>query len=139
MALDQHQRPTAVLFRDPFALHRNYYDGEPDGKLDEWTSWDFALATATQAIIDGTTEFGNLRWEVDDDDADIDVIHEVDREREAIASVQDVEGYKPDPGEWLRPVIRHPYWDPESGEPEPFQTRTAWIEKMMKREQELRN
>lgn len=119
-----------MVLRDPYAGHRNYFDGEPDGPLNEWTSWDFALAVATQAIIDGTTEHGNLRWEVDDDDADIQIMHEIDREREAIDLVQNKESYKPSPGEWLRPVIVHPYWDPESGDPEPFQTRSEWVKKM---------
>lgn len=125
-----------MLMRDPHTGHRNYYTGEPDSPHDVWTSWDFALATATQVIIDGTTEYGLLRWEVEDDDAQIDVVHEINREREAIALIENRDGYKPDPGEWLRPVIVHPYWKPESGEPQPFQSRAKWIEKLIADEQD---
>lgn len=123
-----------MLLRDPYVGHRDYFTGEPDGPLNEWTSWDFALAVATQAIIDGTSERGLLRWEVDDEAADIAVVHEIDREREAVELVERQEGYKPGPGEWLRTTIHHPYWKPESGEPQPFQTRSEWIKKMIEKE-----
>lgn len=126
-----------MVLRDPYALHRDWYTGEPDGPLNEWTSWDFSLAMATQLIIDGTTENGNLRWEVEDENADIVIVHEINREREAIDAIQNNDSYKPSAGEWLRPTVHHPYWDPESGEPQPFLTRGEWVAKLMEQEEDL--
>src|SRR3954468_5355871 len=127
MALNQHQRPTAALFRDPYAGHRNYYSGEPDGKLDEWTPWDFALATATQAIIDGTTEEGHLIWEIEADDVDVIAVHDVNKARAAIEMITQAEGYKSTPGEFYRTKLHQPYHNPDSGEPERWQTRREWF------------
>ena len=116
MALDQHQRPSAMILHDPYAGHRNYFTGEPDGPLDEWTAWDFALAMATQFIIDGTTEHGHLIWEIEADDVDVIAIHEIDKSREAIDIVTRGKDYEPSPGEFYRTKLHNPYFDKASGE-----------------------
>lgn len=134
LALDQHQRPTAMLLRDPYALHRNYFTGDPDGEHDEWTTWDFSLATAVQDIQDGTTEEGHLIWEIEADDVDVIAVHQVNKAREAIELVTGGEKYKAVPGEYYRTRLHHPYHDPESGEEERWQSRREWIEKMVAEE-----
>lgn len=124
-----------MLFRDPYAGHRDYYSGEADGGRDEWTSWDFALATATQAIIDGTTEEGHLIWEIDADDVDVTAVHDINKARAAIDVVTGVEGYKATPGEFYRTKLHHPYHSAESVEPERWQTRREWYEKKLAEDQ----
>lgn len=124
-----------MLLRDPYAGHRNSYTGEPDGPLDEWTSWDFALATATQAIKDGTTDEGHLIWEIEADDVDVIVEHEIDKAREAKEIVTGAKDYVSPPGESLRSRLHHPYYDPASGEPERWQTRSEWYSKLAEEQQ----
>ena len=121
--------------RDPWAGHRNYFTGEPDGLLDEWTDWDFSLAMATQFIIDGTTEHGHLIWEISADDVDVVPVHDIDKAREAIELQTRGKDYEPQPGEFYRTKLFHPYFDKESGEKETWQTRHEWIEKLMKEEE----
>jgi hypothetical protein len=120
-----------MVLRDPYAGHRDSYSGEPDGPLDEWTAWDFALAVATQAIKDGTTEEGHLRWEIDADDVQVLVEHDIDKAREAKEIVTSGKDYKPAPGEFLRTRLFHPYYDKSSGKEERWQTRSEWFEKLI--------
>lgn len=128
-----------MLLRDPYAGHRNTLTGEPDGPLDEWTSWDFALAVAIQDIKDGTTEEGHLIWEVDDDRVQVEAIKEVNKARAAIDSITGSENYKSEPGEWWRTRLITPWHEAEvqqgfaEGEFE-WQTRAEWIKELIAEE-----
>jgi len=141
MALEQHQRPTAMLLRDPYAGHRDSITGEPDGLLNEWTSWDFALATAVQNIIDGTTEEGHLIWEVTDDRVQVDATKEINKAKAVIDKITGGDGYKPEPGEWWRTTLTHPWHESEvqqgfaEGEFK-WRTRKEWIQDMIEDEDE---
>lgn len=122
-----------MVLRDPYAGHRNWYTGEPDGPLDEWTSWDFALATATQFIIDGTTDEGHLVWEIDDDRVQVEAVKEINKARAIIEKITGAEGYKSEPGEYWRTNLLHPWHEDEvkqgfaEGEFQ-YQTRAEWIQ-----------
>lgn len=126
-----------MLLQDPYAGHRDSFTGEPDGPLDEWTGWDFSLAVATQNIIDGTTDHGHLMWEIEADDVEAVAIHRIDKARQVIDMITQREGYKPEPGEYYRTKLKHPYYDPESGEVEKWQTRTEWIQQMIEEDRNL--
>lgn len=128
-----------MLLRDPYAGHRNFLTGEPDGLVDEWTAWDFALATAISYIKEGTTEEGHLIWEIDDDRVFVEAIREVNKARAAIDKITNVEGYKAEPGEYWRTRLTTPYHEQEveqgfaEGEFE-WQTRAAWIQEKVEQE-----
>lgn len=129
-----------MVLRDPYAGHRDFYTGEPDGAHDEWTSWDFALATAIQHIKDGTTEEGHLIWEISDDRVFVEAIKEVNKARAMIDKITGAEGYKPEPGEYWRTTLITPHYEEEvrqgfaEGEFQ-WQTRREWIEEMIAEEE----
>lgn len=129
MALSHRLRPTATLFRDPQFGHRNSFTGEPDGAAADWTAWDYAIATAMQAIEDGTTEEGLLIWELNDDSVWVDPIKKWNKARQAIESITNSDSYKSSPGEYFVPELRQHGVEP--GE-EKWQTRLEWLEKSVK-------
>lgn len=131
-----------MLLRDPYAGHRDFYTGEPDAPLDEWTSWDFALAVAVQDIKDGTTEEGHLIWEIDDDRVDVEPVKAINKARAAIDKRTGTDGYKPDPGEYWRTKLFAPYHDVEveQGFAEgdfQWQTRKEWVQRMIEEDTDL--
>lgn len=132
LALDQKLRPTATLFRDPYFGHRNSFTGRPDGNANDWTSWDFALGTAMQAIQDGTTEEGHLIWELEQYNVDARPIKRIDKHRRAVDDATGGDKYKADPGEyWITELYQIGV---EPGE-EKWQTRSEWVESLNKKQQ----
>lgn len=128
MALSHRLRPTAALFRDPQFGHRNTFTGEPDGDANDWTPWDYAIATAMQAIEDGTTEEGVLIWELADDNVWVDPVKKWNKVRQAQETITNREGYKSTPGEYFVPELRQHGVEPGK---ERWQTRAEWIQKSM--------
>lgn len=67
-AKDYGQRPTAMIFHDPYAMHRAWWhewvwgeEWKPDDTSRDWVEWDFILADVYQAICDITdSETGQL-------------------------------------------------------------------------------
>lgn len=90
--------------RDPWFGHRDYYF-EPYGDKDEWTEWDFAIASALQTIEDMTDNHGTLVWFRESDKVDISAKKTIDKFQASID--RQTKGgkdkpYKPSPGEsWI--------------------------------------
>lgn len=60
------QRPTAVILRDHFAGHRNYFTGEPENAPYP-TEWDYALIDVFQMVEDyQESDTGRFPWETQD-------------------------------------------------------------------------
>lgn len=78
------QRPTAMLFRDYYALNRNVFTGEPIVSENMWTDWDYALAEAVQFIDDYTTQEGHLVWEAESERVTFNAKKKINKARAAI-------------------------------------------------------
>lgn len=92
---------------DPHHGHRDFYTGQPDGRSDEWTTWDYALITAYQTIQDWTDQHGNLVYEVEDpkERVIVSATKKIDRFEAAKASRTAGKNYKPTPGEHFIPKL----------------------------------
>jgi hypothetical protein len=77
------QRPTAMLFHDHYALHRNYYTNKPADVV-VWTDWDYALAECVQFIADYTTQEGHLVWEAESENVTFNATRKINKARAAI-------------------------------------------------------
>jgi len=96
------QRPTAVLMRDHYALHRNSYSGDVDETV-VWTDWDYALAEAVQLLEDYTTPEGHVVWEADSERVTFDAKKKISKARAAIERKtrgSKNKAYEPDLGEY---------------------------------------
>ncbi len=69
VAIASGQRPTAVILRDAYALHRILEPHwHPDRHATEWTDWDYALLSAYQLLDDYTdNRNGQLIWRDQDE------------------------------------------------------------------------
>lgn len=109
--------------RDPFT-------GEPRGDRDEYTSWDWALQNAFQAIEDYTDDkSGLLIWELEDDNAYVNANKKYNKFQAAVdAKTRGKAGkaYQPEPGEYFVPELKSHVSD-EEGKPV-FQTMREWIQ-----------
>lgn len=117
-----------MLMRDPYEGHRSTISGDPDGNATEWTSWDFAVASAMQAIEDGTTEQGHLIWELEADDVDVKATRKIDKAKAAVDRITNADKYKSQDGEYWITELTHPYLG--EGDEAKWQTREEWIKKM---------
>lgn len=99
------KRPTAVLMRDEWFGHRDPTTRAKIGDRDEWTSWDFALATAYQTAETYTDKNGLKQWEKEDPAIDVAAIRKIDPFQEAVQRKTGGAKYKAAPGEYFIPDI----------------------------------
>lgn len=116
--------------QDDYYGHRNLESMEPDGRADEWIDWDFALASALQAINDYTDKYGLLKWKVDAEYIEISANKRIHKFQSAVDSAtagSDKKPYKPQPGEYFIPefISRH---SDKTKEP----TFREWLEEAQK-------
>lgn len=101
------------------------------GDRDEYTSWDYALQNAFQAIEDYTdSKSGLLIWEIEDDNAYVNAVRKTNKFQAAIDEKTKGRGgkaYVPAPGEYFVPDLKSHVRD-ESGTPV-FQTMREWMQK----------
>lgn len=109
--------------RDPFT-------GEPRGDREEYTSWDWALQNAFQAIEDYTDDkSGLLIWEMEDENAYVDAVRKNNKFQAAVDNKTKTRGgkaYVATPGEYFVPDLKSHVVD-EEGKPV-FQTMREWIQ-----------
>lgn len=102
------QRPTAVLMRDPFFGHRDWF-GDPVGDPDLWVEWDFVLASAVQVIEDLTDKHGIPVWVSESEGVVVDAVKRIDKFQASIdrkTKGTAKKPYVPEPGEsWIPDVV----------------------------------
>lgn len=126
-AKDYGQRPTAMLFHDPYALHREWWHEwlwgepwEPDETSRDWTEWDYILADVFQVIQDITdSESGQLMHY----DQSPDVYWNVKLRHSGY--LEAVENYRKKNPE-LPPGVS-PYAEPEFRDPDNKPTVAGWL------------
>lgn len=116
---------------DDWFGHRDPFTGEPIGDKDEYTSWDYALQNAFQAIEDYTdSKSGLLIWEIEDENAYVNANKKYNKFQAAIdkkTAGTPNKPYKAAPGEYFVPELKSHVRD-ENGEPV-FQTMREWMQK----------
>lgn len=93
------------------------------GDKTDWTSWDYALMQAVQTIQDFTNDDGLLVWEVEEDEARMDIVKKINKFKAAVKRKTSGKTYKEAPGEYFVPVLRPPVGK------ERHQTIAEWREK----------
>lgn len=98
-----------MLFHDHYALHRDWFTGEPYDEV-VWTDWDYVLAECIQFIADYTTQEGHLIWEAESERVTFDAKKKINKARAAIdrrTKGSDKKAYVPSDGEYwtTQPVL----------------------------------
>lgn len=117
--------------RDDWYGHRDPITFSPAGDKDEWLDWDHALIDALQTIEDYSDQYGLLKWELDDERAEVDAIkkfHPFEVARDNQTKGTKNKPYTPEPGEYFVPEI----WTRDK---RGLQTYQEWLEKKIAEEQ----
>lgn len=118
---------------DDWFGHRDPFTGAPHGDKDEYTTWDYALINAYQAIEDYTDEkSGLLMWELEDDQVYVNANRKVHKFQAAVdkkTAGTPNKPYKPVPGEYFVPELKSHRQD-EEGNPV-YQTMREWFQRQI--------
>lgn len=118
---------------DDWFGHRDPFTFEPVGDKDEYTSWDYALQNAFQAIEDYTdSKSGLLIWEIEDENAYVNANKKFNKFQAAIDKKTKGTAnkpYQPSPGEYFVPDLKSHVHD-DNGAPV-FQTMRDWMQKQI--------
>ena len=94
---------------DDWFGYRNPLTGAPfkDADRNEWTQWDYLLATVDQTIEDLTDSNGLYVWETHDPKqrVRVDAVRKIDPFEAAKQSTTGRKNYKPKPGEYFVPHL----------------------------------